>query len=105
MPADPLPPLPEPVYYAAVDYETRPRLLHTKAEVVRHLAVLSEMGGKPVPWEGNVTELVAADQLRAAVLEERERCAKVCEEGSRWDWTPMDCAAAIRATSQENEQG
>lgn len=27
-------------------------------------------------------DLVTADQLRAAVLAERERCAKVCEEGA-----------------------
>jgi hypothetical protein len=38
--------------------------------------------------------------LDAAVLEEREACAKVCEtEGKRVDASWVSCAAAIRARS------
>jgi hypothetical protein len=50
-------------------------------------------------------------ESRSAVLEEREACAKVCDEliapdvysdtdVSMWDVTCMDCAAAIRARGQ-----
>jgi hypothetical protein len=43
----------------------------------------------------------AADQLRAAVMEERERCARICESVNNHDnpMTANDCAAAIREGS------
>jgi len=59
--------------------------------------------------EARVAELemqaeAAADQLRAAVLAERERCAKVCEaeaeslgSGGKRDAAALCCADAIRA--------
>jgi len=56
--------------------------------------------------EGRVAELelqaeAAADQLRAAVMEERERCARICESVNNHDnpMTANDCAAAIREGS------
>ncbi len=60
-------------------------------------------------YEGD--DLFTGKQLRAAVLAEREACAKVCEElpapnfysdtdQSMWDITSMDCAEAIRARGQ-----
>ena len=40
-------------------------------------------------------------QIEAAVLEEREACAKLCEaEGERIDASWVSCAAAIRARGQ-----
>ena len=41
-------------------------------------------------------------ELEAAVLAEREACAKVCEEQEELrGHTPFDCAAAIRARGQD----
>jgi hypothetical protein len=52
------------------------------------------MKGQPYHWE--------ADAIKAAVLIEREACARVCEETD--DGTPYnlaeECAAAIRARGQ-----
>ena len=74
--------------------------------------------------EARVAELemqaeAAADQLRAAVLAERERCAKVCEEIETAAWKEWkatyntyhdgrsdgagECAAAIRAETKSPE--
>ena len=46
-------------------------------------------------------------QIEAAVLEEREACAKVCdavrqknEDNGAWMWEAKNCAAAIRARGQ-----
>ena len=62
---------------------------------------------------GNPIPLYTADDLQAAVLAEREACAKVCEatakalEINREDIEPMprtvaiQCAAAIRARGAE----
>lgn len=52
-------------------------------------------------WSWWPVEGYTADQMRAAILEERERCAKICENGVRgWnddrDEAMEDCAAAIR---------
>ena len=44
--------------------------------------------------------LYTAEQLEAAVLAEREACAKVCDEFGEWrDASGVDCAAAVRARS------
>jgi len=52
-------------------------------------------------YEGD--DLYTGDQLRAAVLAEREACAKVCEaqedKGGEWD-VQQQCANAIRARGQ-----
>ena len=65
--------------------------------------------------EARVAELemqaeAAADQLRAAVLAERERCAKVCEteaeslgSSGKRDASALCCAAAIRAETKSPE--
>ena len=66
-------------------------------------------------YEGD--DLYTGDQLRAAILAEREACAKVCEEllerpsGYQGQWegygkfktqmTGQECAAAIRARSEK----
>ena len=40
-------------------------------------------------------------ERKAAVLAEREACAKVCEEFGEWrDTSGVDCAAAIRARGE-----
>jgi hypothetical protein len=60
----------------------------------------------------------SAEQMRAyalaAVLEEREACAKVCDDKERRKWEifahggqvegigPLDCAAAIRSRTKES---
>ena len=52
------------------------------------------------------TKLYTADQLAAAVLKERERCAKVCEsEYDNWDnERPLRiCASAIRKGWRPND--
>jgi hypothetical protein len=46
--------------------------------------------------------IYTADQVRAAVLVERERCAKLCEsrymgDNTREDMEARNCAAAIRS--------
>lgn len=50
-------------------------------------------------YEGD--DLFTGKQLRAAVLAEREACAKVCEE--RWKDSPwlIEAAAAIRARGEQ----
>jgi hypothetical protein len=39
------------------------------------------------------------EDLRAAVLAEREACAKLCEE-LKWNASQFDCAAAIRGRAE-----
>jgi hypothetical protein len=58
----------------------------------------NRLKGQPYHWE--------ADAIKAAVLIEREACAKVCEETTA-SWTQhlynegcIDCAKAIRARGQ-----
>jgi hypothetical protein len=94
MTADTLPPLPEPAdhRYKFVDYLGR------------------EVWESGVPYGAKVLEtqaLYTADQLRAAVLAERERIARQVEDmcGGSYKAAGQEIAAAIRATSQENEQG
>lgn len=79
---DELPPLPEPAFR------------------------LKWVGGEYKVTKPNIgnTDVYTADQLRAAVLAERERCAKVCESQRMksaptgdYDIACEDCAAAIRA--------
>ena len=41
------------------------------------------------------------EDLRAAVLAEREACAKVCEELSKANWTFCNFAEAMRAKGDE----
>jgi len=41
---------------------------------------------------------IVHDECEAAIKEEREACAKVCEESNAFDWP--ECAAAIRARGQ-----
>ena len=53
---------------------------------------------------GNPIPLYTADDLRAAVLAEREACAKVCEETRFPDsYTAIRCAAAIRARGEQKQ--
>ncbi len=62
-----------------------------------------------------VTQLVSASQLAAAVAAEREKCAQVCDRLSvNQPWTydastraaaARDCAAAIRAGAKEPSDG
>jgi len=58
---------------------------------------LLEESGEPNRFasERSGMHVYTADQLAAAVLKEREKCAKVCEEydGS---WYAQQCAVAIR---------
>jgi hypothetical protein len=47
-------------------------------------------------------ELVAVDMIKAAILAEREACAKVCDAFQARDvgMQPAECAGAIRARGQ-----
>jgi hypothetical protein len=63
------PVLPEPMYFAVSDCDTRPRLMHYESEVHRHLKDLSAMGGREVPWEGNVRGLYPEDVVRKLIAE------------------------------------
>jgi hypothetical protein len=49
----------------------------------------NKMKGQPYHWE--------ADAIKAAVLIEREACARVCDDLWEDDGTAYDCAEAIRA--------
>jgi hypothetical protein len=48
-----------------------------------------KMKGQPYHWE--------ADAIKAAVLIEREACARVCDDLWEDDGTAYECAEAIRA--------
>ena len=48
--------------------------------------------GQPYHWE--------ADAIKAAVLIEREACARLCDDLWEDDGTAYDCAEAIRARGQ-----
>jgi hypothetical protein len=47
-------------------------------------------------------EIVAVDMIKAAILAEREACAKVCDAFQARDvgMQPAECAGAIRARGQ-----
>jgi len=49
----------------------------------------SKMKGQPYHWE--------TDAIKAAVLIEREACARVCEAMNKYMDDGEECAAAIRA--------
>jgi len=49
----------------------------------------NSMKGQPYHWE--------ADAIKAAVLIEREACARVCEAMNKYMDDGEECAAAIRA--------
>ena len=49
-------------------------------------------------YEGD--DLFTGEQLRAAVLAEREACATMLEDWNKHAWNPFDCAAAIRARGE-----
>lgn len=91
---DELPPLPEPAVFAA----------GLDANMNGFLDVMAWSEGE------FTTPLYTADQLRAAVLAERERCAKVCGaeaeslgSGGKRDAAALCCAAAIRAETKSPE--
>ena len=96
---DDLPPLPEPFDYC---YEWDGPF------GTRKFSVSSYNGRGP----DRSVPLYTADQLRAAVLAERERCAKVCEGEAEFagingkkDACALNCAATIRAgTKQINKE-
>jgi len=52
----------------------------------------SKMKGQPYHWE--------ADAIKAAVLIEREACARLCDDLWEDDGTAYECAEAIRARGQ-----
>ena len=52
----------------------------------------SKMKGQPYHWE--------ADAIKAAVLIEREACARLCESMNKYMDDGEECAAAIRARGQ-----
>ena len=57
-----------------------------------------------------VTQLVSASQLAAAVADEREKCAQVCDrrvmgDNNREDSEARRCADAIRAGAKEPSDG
>ena len=52
----------------------------------------SKMKGQPYHWE--------ADAIKAAVLIEREACARLCDDLWEDDGTAYECAEAIRNRGQ-----
>ncbi len=105
---DELPPLPEPKYI----YHRS----NTPGE--DDLFEFAECGAVDTDSEGRICQgcerLYTASQVeeirRAAVLAERERCAKVCEaeaeslgSGGKRDAAALCCAAAIRAETKSPE--
>ena len=54
--------------------------------------ILKDIQGQPYHWE--------ADAIKAAVLIEREACAKLCDDLWEDDGTAYDCAEAIRTRGQ-----
>jgi hypothetical protein len=54
--------------------------------------ILKDIDGQPYHWE--------ADAIKAAVLIEREACARLCDDLWEDDGTAYECAEAIRARGQ-----
>jgi len=50
-------------------------------------------------------EMFTADQVRAAILGATERAAKVCDSMSDSDYSPTQCAAAIRGAGASTGRG
>ena len=72
---------------------------------VRAAKLLHEFGTEGALCDSEIQDLKAAERLAeaayaagaaAAKAEEREACAKVCDDLSNW-YTPKACAAHIRA--------
>jgi hypothetical protein len=91
MTADTLPPLPEPAKYLRQP---------------SHVLLPWDVANAQPPQESSAgwAPYFTADQLRQAVLEERERCAKVCEDKAlelEWSgyWKAVSdlCATSIRS--------
>lgn len=104
MTSDQLPPLPEPAVWREDDGEwlyydetSHPGLLE---HIKRHQKERHGVSIFPLYTADQLRERDAmwADQLRAAVLQERERCARICESVNNYDnpMTANDCAEAIR---------
>ena len=69
-------------------YEAFPQCIARFAELIR--------ADERKKWEDQT-----AVEINEAVLDEREACAKVCEEQEELrGHTPFDCAAAIRARGE-----
>ena len=103
-----MPPLPEPAYWYVVDKHGAATLCADERDARKVAAECATDWPNLAPYR--VVQLVTADQLRAAVLAERERCAKVCDEqGQEWDSDAVQmlknyaahCAAAIREGGNE----
>ncbi len=83
--------------YADADEVLRPRIAQLETKLSLYENLTQEYG------------LSAFSDISEAVAEEREACAKVCDElHHKWNWGndepisgPSECAAAIRARSKE----
>ena len=80
-----------------------------RKRTIMEMAQEAGLAGKPMFKDG--LEAFAAMVRADAIAEERDACAKVCDElpapdiyshtdKSMWDVTCMDCAAAIRSRKQ-----
>ena len=92
-----MPPLPEPAYWYVVDKHGAATLCADERDARKVAAECATDWPNLAPYR--VVQLVTADQLRAAVLAERERCAKVCDDlyySQGNAASGLTCAAAIR---------
>lgn len=89
-----MPPLPEPAYWYVVDKHGAATLCADERDARKVAAECATDWPNLAPYR--VVQLVTADQLRAAVLAERERMAdRVMQELGDTGWA-KDIAAAIR---------